>query len=185
MAGGYVENITYLSNIINSVEELITYGKSIEEINTMLNKKYDQINSEKLKEVIKDTVEDNSNYRFIQKIMRSKIVVNIQTDEHILFDKLKRHTEPISDKVIRTTMHPKFNTNSLKVACKFDYRPFKDEVLWEDRSTDMHIYNTYVPPKWYARKFYSKGEKKVLFPDDGMPKMYKKFFDHITGGSGS
>lgn len=174
-------NILEIKREINS---LIRFGMSKDAITTVITNNYKSFERDVLLMIVSDTIEANDNYEFIQKLMRSKIITDAEGKHaDVLYDTKLNTTSLIDDKAIKAILHPKFDRGTLKVICNFSYRPYEDKVYWRELDQEMYTFNTYIPPKWYARKFYSMGDKRIYAPSSGMPNIYKKFFKHLTNNN--
>ena len=65
-----------------------------------------------------------------------------------------------------------------RICCHFTYDPRIIGPLTLDPETGIHIYNTYVPPKWREAQYY-KGDE--LAPISQLPDVFDRFFTHLTG----
>lgn len=139
----------------------------------------DAIDRELLKNIIQDTIDEHPSYELIQKIQRSKLVVDKNSSEELYYV-----LDPICDSI--DTIHrvrlnglflkPDFSERTY--VCDFSYAPnrmfrlFKDEQgLWK--------YNLYQPPEWLKECFNSEGVKKVK-KITAIPVLYKKFLEHLV-----
>lgn len=172
-----IESIKLKTDIIKFINELITYGHDKGTIIDTVARKYDVSDLIMVTSMVDDEIKDHGSYGLIQKIMRSKVVVNAETDDIRIVDIKSRNCETISNRVLHSVFNRKVDVNSFKYYCKFDYDPFSTNILDSD-GNGTWTYNIYQPPSWYKNTYYSAGKKEVKF--DEMPEIYTKFFKHLT-----
>ncbi len=174
-----MESIKIKSKIINEIESRISFGKDKDTIKKEMLKVHEMISPELITKMVDDILENHGSYSLIQKIMRSKIVIDVTTDEIRIVDPVCKDYEVITQRVLNSLFDRKFNIDGRKFYCKHVYEPYSDNII-ELSKNGVHKYNSYQPPTWYKSKFYSEGKKKVKY--DEMPPIYEKFFKGFTDG---
>lgn len=172
-----------IEEVKKSVKKFIRLGYDKESICGILSKNDKSFDSNILKDVVEDVVQDYPNYGMIQKIVRSELVVDKAGEDVnvIILDSKFKSIEPINRQRLFEMFDSKYDFKSKVYTATFDYRPLEPGMLLKN-SDGSYSYNTYVPPKWLEEWFYSKGEiqpKKV----SEIPTMYYKFFNHLVGGN--
>lgn len=163
------------------IEDRIVWGRSnIEIFNALKNTQHvkDFPCEDALRDYVFQLCHDYPSYEWIQKVMRSKIILDMATQEHYLFDIIKKEQVKTTWDTIRKAFHPKMNLNKKLYVCLFDYNPIDYEIL---KPTDKgyHIFNTYKAPDWFEDVVYRNNK---LEPVTQIPEMYEKFLKHLVNG---
>ncbi len=131
-------------------------------------------------EMIDDVIEHHCDYNAIQKIMRSKLVIDKDSTEVRIVDFRQRNYATITRENLREILHSKLDLSHKKYHCNFVYDPYSKNILTKN-SNGFYKYNTYQPPAWYRDHFYSSGDIKVE-KNEVVPAIYEEFLTHLTGG---
>jgi len=165
-----------------SARNLIKHGYDKDTVIYMLSQNNNQSET-MIADVVDDLVAEMPSYTVIQKIMRSKLVCDIEGDDPKLtvIDPEFLKITQVSRQRIQDLFSNRFNLKDRIIPAQLEYKPLDNKLvlLNEDGS---YTFNTYIPPKWQKDSFYSEGKigiKKV----DKMPAMYEKFFTHLVGNS--
>lgn len=173
----------FLSAIINELHQKaklkIRLGESKDKITSDLLKSYgEQLGIEEVKREIEELVLNFGDYPLIQRIMRSKIVQEIDGRDSYILDPITRDAIRITKERLREVLHKKLDISEKIYTCQFKYDPYTMKQLYQD-AHDIWVYNQYRPPFWQADAFYSKGDE-IIEPVDHLPPMYEKFLKHLV-----
>jgi len=169
-----------INSIKKEINKCIKLGHNIKTIRYIMAQEVDpqDLDHNVLSDLIKDCVLDHPSYELIQKIERSKLVVDKNSKEELYYVLDPLHTRV--DTIHRTRLFSLFfkpDFTAKTYVANFEYSPnvrdslFKnDEGLWN--------YNLYIPPEWLERNFRSKGVEKI--PETKLPNMYKTFLMHLV-----
>ena len=176
------EKIDSLIGVQNLAEEYITYGYSCDKIIQLIKSKMKEecgINYEVLTEIVTDTCNDYPDYALIQKIMRSKLVADVESDRKLVYivDTECKSISTISFQVLNSLFNKKINFKGKLYNAKLDYRPDIYDILSRDKD-GLWVFNTYNPPFWLTDHFFSGGDISVPKVSK-LPEVYDKFFRHL------
>lgn len=165
--------------IQNKVKGAIRLGKSHAEITRALVPGYaEHLEVDEVKRIINEQVYNFPNYAFIQQLMRSKIVQEINGKSNYILDPLTRRAEMVAKERIQDAISPKLDITDKYVVARFTYDPFKLKQLFQDDHGNW-FYNLYQPPFWQADYFFSNGDIDIE-PVHTLPDIYKKFLNHLV-----
>ena len=130
-------------------------------------------------DVIKDTCENFPNYNLIQKVMRSKLIINTEDKEskYRIMDPLTEKDIVVTKQNLTSLFNSKMDLSDKIYTCTLTYDPYNIFVL-KSNEHNPWTYNTYKPAKWNAKYYHSKG-RKVLEKIDKIPEMYERFLKHL------
>lgn len=170
-----------LLKVKNSINSLVKLGKNENDIiRFFINKATDiGCDEETLTSFVKECIENHGNYKLVQKVLRSKLIIN-QTDINkiYLLDPMSYDYDLISHNVLKDIIDKKVDISDKKYICNFEYMPYNRGPL-KKTEDGYYIFNTYTPPKWCRDWFYS--EEDINIPrQDKLPKIYEKFLKHLV-----
>jgi len=171
---------TYTHNeILKEIKKLIRCGLNVDVIiHTMQNQiPHDVMNHSILADLIEDTVNNFPNYNLIQKIMRSKLINDMddKADKYYIVDPECTEVATISSINAKSMfLRPDFSDKTYLAT--FEYNPYELKKLY--KNGELWKYNTFEPPFWMIDHFHNgKSIKK-----SELPPMYDKFLSYLTGG---
>jgi hypothetical protein len=132
-----------------------------------------------VEEIVEDVIERHPDYNAIQKIMRSKLILDKDTDEVRIVDFRNKDYQSITKQNLKDMLNSKLDLSNRKYHCEYMYDPFSCEVLTKN-SSGFYKYNTYQPPLWYRDYYYSGGTVPVK-KREVIPEEYHKFLTHLVG----
>lgn len=138
----------------------------------------DRLGIEEVREFATLKIDDFGDYELIQRIMRSKIVQEIDGRDNYILDPVTRTSVRITKERLKEVLHPKLDISDKVYTCKFSYNPFEYKQLYKD-ANGVWVYNQYRPPAWQADLFYKGIE---LEPEDELPEIYREFLIHLVAG---
>lgn len=170
-------NIWTKQSVKKEVLNLIKFAQNENSIRSIMRGKVpeDIYDDDMLGLIISDVLEDHPNFDLMQNIVTSKLAVNKQNDDNIIyfFNKSTRREDFIKSSKLNQ-MFSKFDFASKVHFCDFEYNPeifnkfFKEEGIQK--------YNLFNPPFWMADYFY---EKKDI-PKSELPEVYERYLKHFT-----
>lgn len=130
-------------------------------------------------DVIKDTCENFPNYVLIQKVMRSKLIINADDRESRIriMDPLSQKDLVITKINLTSLFNSKVDLSDRMYTCISVYDPYNSYVL-KSNEHNPWTYNMYKPAKWNVKYYFSKG-RKVLEQSNDIPKIYETFLKHL------
>lgn len=171
------------SSIVKEIKKLIKLGHDVDAIVRIMCKLIDDehMNHSVLTVLIEDTVEDYPNYDLIQKIVRSKLIINMdeKADKYYIVDPKSTDVSTVNAANAKAMfLKPDFSDRTYMAS--FQYNPYELNKLY--KSGDVWRFNTYEPPEWLVNHFYYGEPVKVL---NTLPNCYEKFLMHLTDGDSS
>jgi hypothetical protein len=172
-----------VSSVVGLVKEIefktktkIKFGDTQERIMTWAAHEYgDKIGVEEAKQISSAVIANYGDFELIQKIMRSKIVQEIDGRDLLILDKENKQVIKIIKEKLKEILSPKLDISDRVYTCLFKYDPKKYSQLSKDKKGNW-IYNTYKPANWQEKSFYLGHKIEKL---DELPEMYSKFFKHL------
>ncbi len=158
----------------------IKFGHDETQLRILLSHRSD-FDERTINNIVADAIRSYPNYGLIQKIVRSKLVCDVNGEDQkvIILDSEYRKISSIHRQRLGELFDAKYDFKSRIYTAEYEYKPFDAGLLLENED-GTYTYNTYVPPKWLEDWFYSNGEigpKKI----DKIPKMYHEFLMHLVG----
>lgn len=174
-----------LSSIVSTIKDrtktLIRMGVPQADIISKMRSAFgDQLDSNDIQSIVFEQVNNFPNYDFIQQIMRSKIVQEINSKTDYLIDPRTRKAEIVTKERIKDVLHPKLDISDKYIVCRFKYDPFRPQQIYKDPNGNW-FYNLYQPPVWQEEYFYSDGSVPIE-PETELPEIYDRFFTHLVAG---
>jgi hypothetical protein len=170
-----------ISGLESRTKLLIRNGKSYQQIVNSLTPLCGKDVPEKLiPQIVQDVVDDYPNYHLIQKIMRSKLVDDINSTDKLFYvvDYEKKDIITIASDKLNGLFSKTFSFSDNVYTAVQKYRPDNPVILFKNNPEDPWIFNKYIPPSWLVDSFFSKN--KVEVPKvDKIPELYKKFLMHL------
>lgn len=120
--------------------------------------------------------------RLRELVLTSRCVVNISDPSELVLinEKTGQIYRGISPGAIRTALtkseYYRFEEEH-RAVCRFEYAPRRMELIGQDPTGALAIYNTFVPPEWKRRLFFFGEPVAPLYE---LPEIYDKFFAHLT-----
>ena len=168
-------------DIRSDVHAAAHWGNSVIDIARILNDKYPYLDATRLNDIIEEVTSKMPTYHLKQKIKRCRIVQDISGDDMCyMLDPSSKDVMRIKEaKITRLCSNREEKTALLKriYPAQFTYNPFEATRLYRE-NLDW-FYNSYIPPVWYEKVFYSKG-LEVVEKRDTIPPLYEKFFIHLV-----
>ncbi len=133
--------------------------------------------------IVSDAIKSYPNYGLIQKIVRSKLVCDVNGEDQrvMVLDSAYRKISSIHRQRLGELFDAKYDFKSRIYTAEYEYKPFDPGLLLENED-GAYTYNTYVPPKWLEDWFYSDGKIEPK-KEDKMPKIYHDFLMHLVGNN--
>lgn len=164
--------------------DLIRMGNDKVKIINKISKSFDEnlIPRNILEDVVNDVCDSYPNYKLIQKIMRSKIVNDIESDDkkYYLVDEDRKEISKISIDNLKNMFSRHFPLSQKVYTAVLKYKPTQKGILAATEDGPW-TFNTYIPPSWYEDYFYSRGELE-LPEQNTIPEEYSKFLNHLVDG---
>lgn len=172
-----------INHIKKEINKCIKLGHSLDLIKIIMAKEVDPVDMDHdlLNRIIEDVVAEHPSYELIQKIGRSKLVVDKNSKEEIYYVLDPLHTRV--DSIHRTRLFSLFfkpDFTAKTYVANFEYSPNVRESLFKNEE-GLWNYNLYIPPEWLEENYRSNGVKTV--PKCKLPEMYKTFLMHLVGDS--
>lgn len=174
------KKITWTHNaIIKEVKKLIRFGYDVDKIiNIMQNEISEEIIEHRsLADMCEDVVSKYPNYELIQKVMRSKLIINVdeKADKFYLVDPFTDVVGTINAANAKSLfLKPDFSDKTYMA--DFAYNPYQLKKLYKEEG--FYKFNTYNCPFWLIEHFFYD---KELNPCE-LPDLYKSFLVHLTDG---
>jgi hypothetical protein len=159
----------------DQTKKLVRFGKTESEIVSAISSKYDEMSDSTIKSAVKAVLNTIENYRYIQKIIRSDLVLDSSGIKTYVLDPVTRTRSETTLSNLTMLFDPKFDIRSRVKQCTFVYDPFKLEQIYEPTYGSVY-YNTYQPPNWQSDAFYNKVKIPIT---EKLPEIYSKFLDHL------
>ncbi len=126
-----------------------------------------------VKSVVADTIANHNSYKFIQRIMNSKILLFQDSNDVLGYSELDRKTFKVQldflNKVIKTE-----NLKDLYVNVYSAYDPHKNLMMFEKDGNTM--FNVYQPPFWKEAHYF---DSAPIEPHP-LPEIYAEFFNILV-----
>jgi hypothetical protein len=127
---------------------------------------------------------DDPNNALREIILRSKYIVNMaDPEETVLFDSTTGIAHALAPSVLAQVLGKAemalYSSQSF-VTAKFVYDRFKMAPMFKEASTNLTLYNTYVPPEWQRAHFYFGADLPA--GSGQLPAVYDEFLTHLTDG---
>lgn len=159
------------------VLSLVKFGQNENSIRSIMRGKVptDVYDDDMLDLLISDTLEDHPNFDLMQNIVTSKLAVNKQSDDNLVyFFNTSTRKEDFMKTSKLNQMFTKFDFASKVHFCDFEYNP---EVFNKFFKVDgVQKYNLFNPPFWMADYFFEGTE----IPKSEMPEVYDRYLKHFT-----
>lgn len=185
MSKGNREFISSIPGVELETKHYITMGYECVKIKNMILKRChdEKLPADIIEEVVQDVCDNYPNYDLIQKIMRSKIIDDIESDDikYYLFDEDNKDITRIAPDKLKSLFSRKFRIKDKIYTASMMYRPDKPKILFKQENGPW-VFNTYKPPFWYSEEFYSYGKIKTPVVEK-IPELYHKFLNHLVGGN--
>lgn len=176
------KKITWTHNsIVKEIKKFIRFGYHVDSIINIMQKEVDEniMNHSSLADLCESVVSKYPNYELIQKVMRSKLIINVdeKADKYYMVD-------PFSD-VVGTInalncknlfIKPDFSDKTYMA--DFTYNPYVLKKLYKEEG--FYRFNTYNCPFWLIEHFFNA---EPLVPCV-IPDLYVTFLNHLTDGDG-
>lgn len=164
-------------SIVKEVKRLIRVGFNLSTICHEMQRQIPetQMNHDALLDLIKATVENYPNYHLIQKVNRSKLIINMneKADKYYLVDPETTMVNTIHSANVKSLYYkPDFSDRIYMT--EFEYNPYEFNKLY--RVDNEWKFNTYEPPFWLEDFFYDKGDLE----NTEVPKVFHDFLIHLT-----
>lgn len=157
----------------------IKMGDPKEKISNEMVRQYgDELGSEEVRSEVESIIDNFGDYKLIQKLMRAKIVQEIDGRDCIILDPDTKSATKIRKEQIKEIFHRSVDFSDRIYTCKFEYDPYTMKQLYEDH-TETWVYNQYRPPFWQEECFYTAGEE-IIEPLVHVPEIYKRFLKHLV-----
>lgn len=168
------------NEIKKEVNKLIKFGLSAQSIRSIIREETpaEDWETELLYRLVNDTIADHPSYPLIQKIMRSKLIVdkNSKEEKFYILDPTSTELDTIH-RIRIQALFSKPDFTDRTYVCNFGYYPDKSDSLSVD-DDGLWQYNLYRPPTWLAEHFGS--ETNPLPKRNDIPKLYEKFLGHLV-----
>ena len=166
-----------MQTIKNDISNLAKQGLSKEQIKQVISRKNPTMQESSINKAIEEST--GVQYELVQKIMRSELISNMKDKGSTiyLYDPFCSEIKSIEYSQLKYLFDRK-TINQLDIRpCEFVYDPFRQEKIYENGDL-VTYFNTYEPPNWMVDEFgqYLKYIETV----NNIPKMYQKFFKHLT-----
>jgi hypothetical protein len=160
------------SKIRKEILYKIRQGLDKDAILNIISSEIDETNVDKqsLTAIVTDTINEYPDYLLIQKIKRSKLVVDKNSKEELYYviDPLNKDIDTIQKtRLLSLFYKPDFSAKTY--TSNFIYHPFKPEKLFLDG--DTWNFNTYIPPAW---------KKLPSYIDADLPTVYQEYISHLV-----
>lgn len=170
-----------VQGLINKTKDYIRRGKSCEQIQKIMHTlvvESADLSPSLIDEVVSDTCAEYPDYDLIQKVVKNKLVRDIDGDfkTYFIIDEDSRDVQSISSSVLASLFCKTYSFKDKLYTASFDYRPDVLKILLKEGT--KWVYNTYDPPPWLIDHFYSAGKVPVE-KESVVPEMYDKFFRHL------
>lgn len=170
-----------IKKIQETVDFYIKQGHDINTIKLIFQRENteDDIDDDTLFEVIDERVLVHPSYSLIQKIERSKLIVdkNTSDDLYYIMDPLNKSLDTINNQRLRS-LYNKPDFTAKTYVCDFEYAPYKMFSLYCDDG-GIWKYNLYQPPEWQEKHFVTNGKEEIEKISE-CPTEYRKFFRHLV-----
>jgi hypothetical protein len=173
-----IKKINNIFELENEVIRMASFGaKKDDIINDIIRKCSSKfmVNQKAIAGNIERILQDYVGFDWIQKVMRSKILLDMKDQKYYLFDYTQREKIDTAWETIRTHINPKLDLKRHVHVCKFEYNPLSPETLRKSNK-GYYIYNTYIPPFWYEDLYY---DNKEIPKERKIPEMYYRFLMHL------
>lgn len=167
------------NELIKEIKKMIRFGNDVDAIVYLMQQ---QVPSEimdhsSLADLCEDTVNKYPNYDLIQKISRSKLVINVdeKMDTYYIVDPQSEQVGTINANNCKALfLKPDFSDKTYMA--EFIYNPFMLKKLYKE--DNFWKFNTYNAPFWLMDHYYYGREIGKC----DMPDCYEKFLIHLTDG---
>lgn len=170
-----------MEEIKEYIHALASWGNSPNEIEKTMLKKCPFLELKTLTNLIEDVTSKIPTYHLKQKLDRCQIVQDIAGDDMCyMLDPTSKDVMRVKETKITRLCENREQRKILLASiypAKFTYNPFQATRLY--RSNLDWFYNSYAPPEWYEKVFYSEGVKEIS-KRDSIPPVYKEFFGHLV-----
>jgi len=125
----------------NEIRKLVSFGKRKRDILDHMKRATDDNfmkNDMALKSCVESVLNDIVGYPWISKVMRSKIVYDIEDETYYLFDPEYNEKQKTKWAAITKHFNIKMNLSDKVYMCKFEYDPLNSEVI-KDSGTGYYI----------------------------------------------
>jgi len=167
-----------VSKIKKQINSMIKNGHADSTIFSILSQEIpmDQIDSETLKRIVTSVVAEHPSYNLIQKISRSKLIVdkNSNDDNYYILDPISETLDTIH-RIRLGGLFGKMDFSDKTFVCNFEYQPSTSSRLYKNKE-GIWVYNTYTAPNWIKQIMKSDSEAE---PED-LPFVYFKFLNHLV-----
>jgi len=166
------------------VKSLIKMGCHNAQIREIILKDEDfsDLDTELVNKVITDFLAVDSNYKLIQRIVRSTLVKDKDSNENgeIFIINEDRDSFFTMHKTNLTNLfHPSFDVKYKILIAEFVYDPFLPSIFTQATDTSLPRFNTFTPPFWMKPYFYSNTLKEIPKVNK-IPDIYYKFLNHLV-----
>lgn len=169
-----------INQLKKEINKLIRFGHSASLIKTIMFEDVSEVDYPRnvLDSLIKDVVDEHPSYPLIQKIVRSKLVVDKCNKDDIIYI-----LDPMSlkiDLISKSRLNELFfrtDFSSKTYVCDFEYSPDVMKRLFQSEE-GLWQYNLYIAPKWLEDNFNSEGDIEIEKTE--LPEVYKTFLNHLV-----
>ena len=166
-----------IPTIQKEVLSLIKFAQNENSIRSIMRSKVPQsvYEDHMLDSIISDVLEGHPNFELMQNIVTSKLAVNKQNDDNLIyfFNKSTRKEDFIKSSKLNQ-MFTKFDFSSKVHFCDFEYNPEQFSKFF--KVDGIQKYNLFNPPFWMSDYFYDNQE----IPKSELPEVYDRYLKHFT-----
>lgn len=127
---------------------------------------------------------DYPNFEQIQYIIKTEFAMDYNSGQYYLVDQVKAKITEINLLALKTMFSGKaFSTieEERLHTCVMGYNPNSKNLFFKEENAEFKSINAYRPASWQIPYFYYGHP----IPKNDIPEIYKKYFNHLTGGSNS
>lgn len=172
------KKITWTHNsIVKHVKKLIRFGHGIDSIINIMQKEvsHEIMAHNSLSDLCESVVNKYPNYELIQKVVRSKLIVNVdeKVEKYYMVDPFTDVVSTINAVNAKNLfLKPDFSDSTYMA--DFTYNPYVLKKLYNEDG--FYKFNTYNCPFWLIKHFFYEGDVQPC----EMPDLYKAFLGHLT-----